>query len=177
VGEANRYEDERRRTVSVDAPRFVCPACRSSLEHHPAPDEHYSCPSCARSFPVVIGIPDFRLLPDPWIDREADRAKGLALEADTLDTDFESTVRAYWERTPDTPRALAERFTRYVVEAEPRANEWLARVAPNASGNAAGPRGDASWVARHRYRHRLPLARRRAPSPPARRLFGAARLL
>ena len=65
-----------------------------------------------------------------------DRAKGVALEADTRDADFETTVRAYWERTPDTPRALAERFTRFVVEAEPRASEWLARVLP--AGPSAG---------------------------------------
>jgi len=114
--------------VSVVPPRFVCPACRSSLDHHAAPDEHYACVACARRYPVVIGIPDFRLRPDPWIDLEADRAKGIALEADTLDADFETTVRAYWERTPDTPRALAERFTQFVVEAEPRASEWLANV-------------------------------------------------
>ena len=114
------------------APQFVCPSCRSSLEHHAAPDEHYLCVSCARRYPVVIGIPDFRLRPDPWIDLEADRAKGVALEADTRDADFETTVRAYWERTPDTPRALAERFTQFVVDAEPRADEWLARVLPGA---------------------------------------------
>ena len=114
--------------MSVVPPRFVCPACRSSLDHHAAPDEHYACVACARRYPVVIGIPDFRLRPDPWIDLEADRAKGIALEAETLDADFETTVRAYWERTPDTPRALAERFTQFVVEAEPRASEWLANV-------------------------------------------------
>jgi SAM-dependent methyltransferase/uncharacterized protein YbaR (Trm112 family) len=117
--------------VSVGPPRFVCPACRSSLEHHTAADEYYACVACSRRYPVVIGIPDFRLRPDPWIDLEADRAKGVALEADTLDADFETTVRAYWERTPDTPRALAERFTRFVVQAEPRATEWLASVLPN----------------------------------------------
>jgi SAM-dependent methyltransferase len=118
--------------VSAALPRFVCPACRSPLEHHAAPDEHYTCATCERWYPVVIGIPDFRLRPDPWIDLDADRAKGVALDADTLHADFETTVRSYWERTPDTPRALAERFTRFVVDAEPRASEWLARVIPKA---------------------------------------------
>jgi SAM-dependent methyltransferase len=123
--------------VSLAPPRFVCPACRSSLEHHQAADEHYTCLECARRFPVVIGIPDFRLLPDPWIALEADRAKGVALEAETCDADFETTVRAYWARTPDTPRALAERFTRFVVDAEPRASEWLTAIAPTT--------GTAGW--------------------------------
>ena len=118
--------------MSGDAPpSFVCPACRSALRHRSGADEHYRCTKCDRVFPVVIGIPDFRLRPDPWIGLEADREKGRALEADTVDADFETTVRAYWARTPDTPRDQAERFTRFVVSAEPRAAEWLADVAPD----------------------------------------------
>ena len=112
-------------------PPFVCPACHSSLQHHIGGDEHYRCSRCNRTYPVVIGIPDFRLRPDPWIGFEADREKGLALEADTADADFETTVRAYWARTPGTPADHAERFTQFVVGAEPRAAEWLAGVAPS----------------------------------------------
>ena len=123
--------------MSDDAqPSFVCPACWGTLEHHVGPDERYHCVACARDFPVVIGIPDFRLQPDPWIGLEADREKGMALEAETLDADFETTVRAYWRRTPGTPREQAERFTRFVVSAESRATEWLARAS---AGDA--PRG------------------------------------
>ena len=117
--------------MSGDAPpSYVCPACRVALVHHPGADEHYECTACRRRYPVVIGIPDFRLRPDPWIDLEADRAKGMALEAETVDADFETTVRAYWARTPGTPREYAERFTRFVVGAEPRAAEWLDHVEP-----------------------------------------------
>ncbi len=120
--------------MSGDAPPpFVCPACRSALQHHVGADEHYRCTHCDRTYPVVIGIPDFRLRADPWIGLEADREKGVALEADTLHADFETTVRAYWARTPGTPRDHAERFTRFVVSAEPRAAEWLADVAPDAA--------------------------------------------
>jgi LSD1 subclass zinc finger protein len=125
---------ELREAVSGDAaPPFVCPACRAPLEHHTGANEHYRCSACARSYPVVIGIPDFRLRPDPWIGLEADREKGIALEAETLDADFETTVRAYWARTPGTPREQADRFTQFVVSAEPRAAEWLAGVAPSES--------------------------------------------
>jgi SAM-dependent methyltransferase len=117
--------------VSGDAPPpFVCPACRGALDHQLGHDERYDCTGCGRTFPVVIGIPDFRLRPDPWIGLEDDRAKGIGLEADTRDADFETTVRAYWARTPGTPAEYAERFTRFVVEAEPRAAEWLDRLAP-----------------------------------------------
>jgi SAM-dependent methyltransferase/uncharacterized protein YbaR (Trm112 family) len=117
--------------VSGDAPPpFVCPACRSALRHHVGADEHYRCTHCDRTYPVVIGIPDFRLRPDPWIGLEADREKGKGLEADTAHADLETTVRAYWARTPDTPRDHAERFIQFVVSAESRAAEWLDDVAP-----------------------------------------------
>jgi SAM-dependent methyltransferase len=122
-------EAERCEAVSGAArPSFVCPACRGALEHQVGSVERYRCVACERVYPVVIGIPDFRLRPDPWIGLEADREKGAALEAETVDADFESTVRAYWRRTPGTPREQAERFTRFVVSAEPRAAEWLALV-------------------------------------------------
>jgi SAM-dependent methyltransferase len=122
-------EAERREAVTGDAqPSFVCPACHTALDHHTGTDERYRCVACQRVYPVVIGIPDFRLRPDPWIGLEADREKGRALEAETLEADFESTVRAYWAMTPGTPHEQAERFTRFVVSAEPRAAEWLALV-------------------------------------------------
>jgi ubiquinone/menaquinone biosynthesis C-methylase UbiE/uncharacterized protein YbaR (Trm112 family) len=111
-------------------PPFVCPSCHGALTHLERENvERYVCAPCGRSYPVVIGIPDFRLRPDPWIGFEDDRAKGIALEEQTRDADFEATVRAYWAMTPDTPRHLAERFTQFVVTAEPRAIEWLEHTA------------------------------------------------
>jgi SAM-dependent methyltransferase len=127
--EQANFESEHREAVTGDAqPLFVCPACHAALEHHTGTDERYCCVACERVYPVVIGIPDFRLRPDPWIGLEADREKGMALEAETIHADFESTVRAYWARTPGTPHEQAERFTRFVLSAEPRAAEWLAMV-------------------------------------------------
>ncbi|MDB4883423.1 MAG: methylase involved in ubiquinone/menaquinone biosynthesis [Gemmatimonadetes bacterium] len=122
---------------SYALPPFVCPSCYGALAHlEREGDEQYTCESCSRAYPVVIGIPDFRLRPDPWIGLEEDRAKGMALENETRNADFESTVRAYWAMTPDTPRHLAERFTQFVVTAEPRASEWL-----DSTQRAALPRG------------------------------------
>jgi ubiquinone/menaquinone biosynthesis C-methylase UbiE/uncharacterized protein YbaR (Trm112 family) len=120
--------------VSDAAPSFVCPACRAPLTHVPGPDERYDCAVCARTYPVVIGIPDFRLRPDPWIGLEADREKGGALEERTRGADLETMVREYWAMTPGTPREHAERFTRHVLDAERRAEQWLAGAGPEASG-------------------------------------------
>lgn len=101
---------------------LVCPRCRSALD---AALEAFTCFACGETYPVVAGIPDFRIAPDPWIDPEADRAKGLRLERETRGQGFEAMVRAYWAMTPETPHELAERFITHVLSTEQRSREWL----------------------------------------------------
>jgi ubiquinone/menaquinone biosynthesis C-methylase UbiE/predicted RNA-binding Zn-ribbon protein involved in translation (DUF1610 family) len=131
--EQDQREVRRLATVSEAALSFVCPACRTPVARVRDSGERYECAACGRGYPVVIGIPDFRLRPDPWIGLDADREKGIALEERTRDADLETTVRAYWSMTPGTPRDQAERFTRYVLAAERRAEQWLARAGDDAS--------------------------------------------
>jgi SAM-dependent methyltransferase len=104
---------------------FVCPRCRGPLNRAAA---DFTCASCAVTYPVLAGIPDFRIAPDPWIDLVADREKGLRLERETVGRNFESMVRAYWAMTPQTPQASAERFIAHVLGAEARSGEWLATI-------------------------------------------------
>lgn len=101
---------------------FVCPRCRGVLERR---EDAYRCDPCAARYPIVLGIADFRLAPDPWIGLEEDREKARRLADRTSGLDFAETVRAYWAMTPETPRALAERFTARVLDAEARAEAWL----------------------------------------------------
>lgn len=107
-------------------PTFVCPRCRGALHESV---EAYACAACPATYPVVLGIADFRVFPDPWIGLEEDREKGRRLAALTTDSDFAQTVRAYWEMTPGTPRTLAARFTDHVLAAEERADDWLSWMA------------------------------------------------
>lgn len=111
---------------------LVCPRCRRAVEAAP---EAFTCARCGALYPVVAGIPDFRVAPDPWIGLEADRAKGIRLERETEGLEFEAVVRAYWAMTPDTPRESAERFIAHVLDAERRSREWLDRIGgpPNRS--------------------------------------------
>jgi SAM-dependent methyltransferase len=74
---------------------------------------------------VILGIPDFRVTPDPWLAIDEDRAKGLALEARTHDKSFAATVETYWQMTPTTSEERARRFTAHVMAAETRSREWL----------------------------------------------------
>ena len=110
---------------------LVCPRCRGAVE---AAVEAFRCPPCGATYPVLAGIPDFRIAPDPWITPEADRAKALRLEQETSGQGFERMVRAYWAMTPDTPLPLAQRFTAHVLGAEQRSRDWLRAIGRPAPG-------------------------------------------
>jgi SAM-dependent methyltransferase len=103
-------------------PAFACPRCHGALDR--AADA-YRCRPCAAVYPVVLGIPDFRLFPDPWIGFDDDRDKARRLAALVEGRSFADAVRTYWEITPSTPRPLAERFIEHVLGAERRASDWL----------------------------------------------------
>ena len=106
---------------------LVCPRCRAPLSRD---DEGYRCATCAQRYPVVAGIPDCRVLPDPWISIPDDRAKARRVEARTTGADFPTAVRAYWEITPETPDERKEHFIRAVLDGERLAAEWLDGLAP-----------------------------------------------
>jgi SAM-dependent methyltransferase/uncharacterized protein YbaR (Trm112 family) len=116
---------------------LVCPVCREALEHG---DHGLACDPCDRVFPVIDGIPDLRVAPDPWIGLEDDRAKALRVLDEAEGLDFEGHVRAYWQLTPATATYQAERFVQHVLSAASRSHEWL-------SGHEceAGP-GGRPWL-------------------------------
>jgi ubiquinone/menaquinone biosynthesis C-methylase UbiE/uncharacterized protein YbaR (Trm112 family) len=122
---------------------WVCPGCHSDLDYDPAHRAAYRCGQCGREYPVVLGIPDFRLEPDPWISLEDDRAKAAQLDAAAGQLRFDELVRLYWELTPGTPAATAAGFTSFVLNAEQRSREWLDL---NSSEDAADGRRQGPWL-------------------------------
>lgn len=114
---------------------YVCPRCREPVEQT-ATD--YCCAACSRRYPVVAGIPDFRVAPDPWIGLEEDRSKARRLDQETAGLSFAASVRAYWEMTPETPRELVAHYVEHVLAAHDRSQEWLEMIAPGAEGSADG---------------------------------------
>lgn len=125
-------------------PNFVCPKCRGELETEV---EAYTCHACASTYPIVLGIPDFRVEPDPWIGIEDDRAKARHLVEQTAGLGFAATVAAYWAMTPGTAPTHARRFTDYVLAGERRASGWLDALAPLATQNTTSPSAaDVPWL-------------------------------
>lgn len=105
--------------------RFVCPRCTGDVE---AGSEAYRCRRCGARFPVVLGIPDFRVVPDPWIGLEDDREKARRLVERSRGASLEAMVHAYWAMTPGTPTHTAARFVQHVMTAYDRSREWLDRL-------------------------------------------------
>ena len=123
---------------AVVAPRslgYACPRCRRAVA---SDGQAYTCAACSARFPVVLGIPDFRLFPDPWIGLAEDREKAHRLEERSRGVSLETMVRTYWAMTPETPSAHADRFVDHVMKAADRSREWIARL-PSIPGRNREP--------------------------------------
>jgi ubiquinone/menaquinone biosynthesis C-methylase UbiE len=127
--------------ASMATPRVslgvVCPRCHGGLDARP---DAFECQRCRTAYPVVLGIADFRLAPDPWIGLEDDREKARRLAERSRGASLESMVRTYWSMTPGTPGDQAARFVRHVMTAEERSREWMDRL------DAPGRRPSGAWL-------------------------------
>ena len=84
---------------------FVCPICKGGLE---TTGVSYRCLPCSGTYPVICGIPDFRLTPDPYIGIAEDREKGRLLAEAGRNCGFEELIRHYYAITPEDPPDLAK---------------------------------------------------------------------
>lgn len=103
-------------------PAFVCPQCHGPLDFT---SDAYACRHCQRTYPVILGIPDFRLAPDPWIGIDDDREKARRLATLIANQPFADAVQTYWDITPTTSSTLAKHYIQHVIDAEHRAEQWL----------------------------------------------------
>jgi SAM-dependent methyltransferase len=90
---------------------YVCPVCQGAVRQYASA---YECPDCERSFPVIFGIPDFRLNSDPYLSLEAERAKARALAEKAPDLTFNELVDYYYSITDDVPTELASVYKRAI---------------------------------------------------------------
>lgn len=89
---------------------YCCPTCRGELQ---GDAQSYRCEACSRAYPILFGIPDFRIAPDPHADFEEDRRKAIQLIEQYPRTDFDGLLKYYWSITPATSASLASRYIRY----------------------------------------------------------------
>jgi SAM-dependent methyltransferase len=112
----------------VDTTRIVlcCPACRA-----PARDrgDRYECTACDRTYPVLHGIPDFRLRSDRYLDLPQERAKAARIAAQGERSSFAALLDYYYQITDDVPPELARRYKAGVLAAPRHLRELGAEVA------------------------------------------------
>jgi ubiquinone/menaquinone biosynthesis C-methylase UbiE len=104
---------------------FCCPRCRAPVKLRA---EGYECGKCQSCYPIVAGIPDFRIYPDPYIDLEADRKKGLHLQEKAAELDFAGLVAYYYSITPEVPPDRASHYLSHHVNGVERGKGMLGRL-------------------------------------------------
>ena len=115
---------------------YRCPRCRGALAAGPA---QYDCRGCVARFPIVYGIPDFRLYPDPYIAIEDDYRKAGRLIERYAESTFRELVEFYWSITPDTPPEMARRFTAHALAGTGRGRWLLDDLAASNPAGRGGP--------------------------------------
>ncbi|MGH7818617.1 MAG: methyltransferase domain-containing protein [Candidatus Binatia bacterium] len=113
---------------------ICCPVCKAGLRETGGKEPELRCDRCDRTFPVILGIPDLRVFPDPYIDLEADREKGRQVAERFADFDFAGLVGFYYGITPAVPPACARLYSRSVLAAGARAEADLAAWEGEADG-------------------------------------------
>ena len=91
-----------------------CPRCRSSVEQL---GDTYLCVDCRHRYPIVLGIPDFRLYEDPLIPLEDDYRKGEKLQREAERLSFAELVPYYWTLPtyPPTPPDVSAHSVHHVL--------------------------------------------------------------
>jgi ubiquinone/menaquinone biosynthesis C-methylase UbiE/uncharacterized protein YbaR (Trm112 family) len=104
---------------------YVCPLCKGELDVHAS---EYRCPACDRAYPVEVGIPDFRVFDDPYIEQDDDREKAKLIAAKFDDHDFERLIDFYWSITPHNHPALVKRYVRHALTAVERGRQSIQKI-------------------------------------------------
>ena len=125
---------------------ICCPHCKGELDRA-APtsgDDRLRCVECERLYPVVAGIPDLRVFPDPYIDVDADHAKGLKVADQLHKLSFQELIEYYYDITSVVPPKHAKLYARGLMAAAPRAEaaleSWEKELA------SGGPSSDATLL-------------------------------
>ena len=112
---------------------YVCPRCRTDVTRQGAA---HVCARCGADYPVLCGIPDFRLAPDRYLSLEEERAKATQLHDYSRTHSFAETVAEYYRITDDVPPGMAARFADYVLAGEARGRAVLDRLPLDDAGRA-----------------------------------------
>lgn len=98
--------------------QLVCPLCKGDLAEN---SSAYRCNQCGITYPVLFGIPDFRLRSDRYLALEAERAKARRLYELGESASVEELVKFYYSLSDDLPPNMAARYQAATIAAPERA--------------------------------------------------------
>ena len=99
----------------LDKLPLCCPKCKEKIAKYP---EKYRCDTCNKDYPVMYGIPDFRLFGDPYLGFEDDYARTKLVVDNMAGLDLEGLLKFYWSNSPETPESLRSKFVRTAMLGE-----------------------------------------------------------
>tara|TARA_R110002051_G_scaffold146786_2_gene219557 strand:- start:32958 stop:34016 length:1059 start_codon:yes stop_codon:yes gene_type:complete len=108
--------------LSRSAGDYVCPRCRTAVKRHGAA---HVCGRCEAQYPILCGIPDFRLASDRYLTLDQERAKAARLHDYSQTHSFAETVAEYYRITDDVPSGMVAHFSDYVIAGEARGRTML----------------------------------------------------
>ena len=96
---------------------FVCPRCKKDLHSH---DNKFHCVACKSDYPIIAGIPDFRIFEDPYLTFEEDSSR-TQIVLDAIDKyPLRELLTYYWSFSDVTPPYLREKFVENAMRGESR---------------------------------------------------------
>jgi ubiquinone/menaquinone biosynthesis C-methylase UbiE len=102
---------------------FVCPQCKRSIG---ATQTEYVCHHCDRRFPVISGIPDLRIVGDPFLGFDEDYARTEIVLERLEELHLRELLEHYWTYSDITPERLRRAFVVSAMRGEARAARALA---------------------------------------------------
>lgn len=88
----------------------------------------YECPACARLYPFILGIPDFRVSPPAHFDQTRDTETARALAEAERELDFEGLLHLYYRMNPEPSQELHEKHMAHVAGEEDQARAALEMI-------------------------------------------------
>jgi len=113
-------------TPTINVP-FVCPRCKGALA---AEASSYRCCHCGSKYPVLFGIPDFRIRSDRYLSLEEERDKARRLFEFGEQASFKELVRYYYSITFDLPDNMARRYQASILAGTERTKSILQELRP-----------------------------------------------
>lgn len=117
---------------AVVQPAYRCPACRGPASSRPGA---YRCEACGADYPILHGIPDFRLRSDRYLTLEQERDKAARLAEFAGTHSFAELLAFYYSITDDVPPELVDQYAGYAAAGPDRAGAVLADLAPFQTGD------------------------------------------